>query len=49
MREEGQGNEKGSASAKEVCCTAVQVDDGNAAFLLMAEGTVPTVTDCHRH
>jgi hypothetical protein len=41
---EGQGKEEGSVSAKEVCHAAVQVDDGNAAFLLMAEATVATAT-----
>jgi hypothetical protein len=40
IREEGQGEEEGLASAKVVHRTAVQVDDGIAAFLLMAEATV---------
>jgi hypothetical protein len=31
-------------SAKEVCCTAIKVDNGNAAFLLMVEATVATTT-----
>ncbi len=31
-------------SAKVVCCAAVQVDDGNVAFLLMVEATVVTTT-----
>jgi hypothetical protein len=31
-------------SAKEVRCTAIQVDGGDAAFLLMAEATVAIVT-----
>jgi hypothetical protein len=43
-RKEGQGKEEGSASAKEVCCTAIQVENGNMTFLLMGEGTVATVT-----
>ncbi len=32
------------ASAKEVSCKAVQVADGDEAFLLMAEATVATTT-----
>jgi hypothetical protein len=44
IRKEGQGKEEGSASAEEVRHAAVQVDDGNAAFLLMAEATVATAT-----
>ncbi len=31
-------------SAKDVRCAAVQVNDGDAAFLLKAEGTVATTT-----
>jgi hypothetical protein len=42
--EEGQGEEEGSASAKEIRRVAVQVDNSGAAFLLMAEATVATVT-----
>ncbi len=41
---EGQGEEEGLASAKEVRCVAVQVDDGNAALLLMVEAMVATAT-----
>jgi hypothetical protein len=41
---EGQGKEERSASAEEVCCTAVHVDNSNMAFLLMAEATVATAT-----
>ncbi len=41
---ESQGKEEGLASAKEVCCTAVQVDNDNAAFLLMVEAMVATPT-----
>jgi hypothetical protein len=45
MCEEEQGKEEGLASAKELCRAAVQVDDGNVAFLLMAEATVVTATE----
>ncbi len=31
-------------NTKEVCRAAVQVDDANAVFLVMAEGTVATAT-----
>ena len=41
---EGQGKEEGLASAEEVRHAAIQVDDGNMAFLLMAEATVATAT-----
>jgi hypothetical protein len=42
IREEGQVEEEGLASAKEVRHAAVQVHNGNAAFPLMAEATVMT-------
>jgi hypothetical protein len=42
--EEGQGKEEGSVSADNVHHTAVQVDAGDAAFLLMVEATVATPT-----
>jgi hypothetical protein len=35
---------EGLATAKEVRCAAIQVDGGNAAFLLMAEATVSIAT-----
>jgi hypothetical protein len=41
---EGQGEEERSESAKEVCCAAVQVHDGDAVFLLMAEAMVVNAT-----
>jgi hypothetical protein len=41
---EGQGEEEGLVSAKEVRRAAVQVANGTAAFLLMEEVTVPTKT-----
>jgi hypothetical protein len=41
---EGQGKEEGLASAKEVHCTAVQVDNSNAAFLLMVEAMITITT-----
>jgi hypothetical protein len=41
---EGQDKEEGLASVKEVCTAAVQVDGGNAEFLLMAEVLVAIVT-----
>jgi hypothetical protein len=44
IREEGQGREEGLASAKEVCHAAVQIHNGNMAFLLMAEAMVATAT-----
>jgi hypothetical protein len=44
IREEGQGKEEGSASAEDVRRAAVQVDDGDAAFLLKAEATFATAT-----
>ena len=40
----GQGEEEQSASAKDVCHANVQVDDSNAALLLMAEAMVATAT-----
>ncbi len=43
IRKEGQGKEEGLVSAKEVCRAAIQVDNGNAVFLLMAEMTVTTM------
>ncbi len=42
--EEGQGKEVGSVSAEEVHRVAFQVDNGDGAFLLMAEVTVSTAT-----
>jgi hypothetical protein len=44
IRKEGQSKEEGLESAKEVCCTAVQVDNSNAVFLLMAEARVAPTT-----
>ncbi len=44
VRKEGQGKEEGLVSAKEVHCTAIQVDNGNASFLSMAEAMITTVT-----
>jgi hypothetical protein len=44
IREEDQEEEEGLASAEEVHCAAVQVDNSNAAFLLMVEVKVATVT-----
>ncbi len=41
---EGQGEEEGLASAEEVRCAAIQVDDVNTAFLLMVEAMVATAT-----
>jgi hypothetical protein len=44
IRKEGQGKEEGLASAKEERPVAVQVDNCNAVFLLMAEVSVATTT-----
>jgi hypothetical protein len=41
---EGQDKEVGSASSEEVHRAAIQVNNGNTAFLLMAEVTVMTAT-----
>jgi hypothetical protein len=41
---EGQDKEEGLASAKEVCCAAVQVDGSDVGFLLMVEVTVAIAT-----
>jgi hypothetical protein len=41
---EGQGKEERLVSAEEVCRAAIQVDVGNAGFLLMAEAMVATAT-----
>jgi hypothetical protein len=43
-REEGQGKEEGSASAKEVHRAAAQGDNGDTVFLLMVEAKVATAT-----
>jgi hypothetical protein len=43
-RKDGRGEEERLASAKEVCPSAVQVHNGNPAFLLMAEVMVVTAT-----
>jgi hypothetical protein len=40
---EDQDKEEGSVSVKEVRRTAIQVDDGNAVFLLMVKETVATM------
>jgi hypothetical protein len=44
IHKEGQGEEEGLASAMEIRHGAIQVEDSNAAFLLMAEATVMTAT-----
>ncbi len=44
IRKEGQREEEGLASAKEVCRTAIQVHDRNAVFLLMVEARIATAT-----
>ncbi len=41
---EGQGEDEGLASAEEVRCTAVKVDDYDVAFLFLEEATIATVT-----
>jgi hypothetical protein len=44
IRKEGQGKEVGLASSEEVRRAAIQVNNGNAVFLLMEEMTVMTAT-----
>ncbi len=44
IRKGGQGKEEGLASVEEVWCAAVQVDNSDVAFLLMAEAMVVTMT-----
>jgi hypothetical protein len=44
IRDEGQGKEEELVSAEDVHRTAIQVENGNAAFLLMADAMVATAT-----
>jgi hypothetical protein len=44
IRKDGLGEEKRSASVKEVRRTAIQADDGVAMFLLLVEAMVATAT-----